>query len=86
MRYKYDCRDGVHLLRELIQAQGESIFSGSTDGLYMESIIFQSELLRIKVIARRMHESDPSSHALVLGIPSTISFRCSELQMYPNNR
>ena len=57
-------QDGVHLLRELMQAQGESIFSGSSDGLYMESIVFQSELLRIKIIARRMDESDPSSHAL----------------------
>lgn len=54
----------MHLLRELIQAQGESIFSGSSDGLYVESIVFQSELLRINFIARRMHESDSSSHAL----------------------
>lgn len=56
----------MHFLRELIQSQGESIFSSSSEGIHMESIIFQAELLRIEFIGRCMYESDAFSHVLVL--------------------
>ena len=54
--------DVGHLLRELIQANIQSIFACSLQGIYMQSIVFELQLTGNKFIVRPMDKSYSLSH------------------------